>query len=248
MIRLILCFFVLLIAFVLTVVAFPLSRLIRLINRRAGDLFSLRFVTTTFRALLFVGGVHVEFIGKEHLPKKGEAVVYISNHLGVFDIVALYPEFPDLTGFVAKKEILSWPLIGWWLKAVNSLPLDRKDPRSGFRTIFKAADYVEKEGISMVIFPEGTRSRKDGDVLPFHKGSFKLATTPKARLIPVAITNTSAVFEDHLPFIRSQKVVIEFCEPIETADLTREEEKDLPVKVHDIIEERVRANHPAVNK
>ncbi|MBR6350425.1 MAG: 1-acyl-sn-glycerol-3-phosphate acyltransferase, partial [Lachnospiraceae bacterium] len=69
-----------------------------------------------------------------------------------------------------------------------------------------------------------------------------------ARLIPVAITNTSAVFEDHLPFIRSQKVVIEFCEPIETADLTREEEKELPIKVHDIIEERVRANHPEVNK
>ena len=243
MLRFVLCILVLVIAFIFTIICFPLSRLIWLINRRAGDVFSLKFVNCVFKALLFCAGVHLTFIGRENLPSSEEGVVYISNHLGLFDIVSLYPEFPGLTGFIAKKEILSWPLIGWWLRTLNCIPLDRKNIRQGLKTILEGIEKVES-GISMVIFPEGTRSRKDGDVLPFHEGSFKLATKPGAKLIPIAITNTSAVFEDHVPFVKSADVVIEFCTPIETKDLSREDAKALPVRVHDIIEERVRANHP----
>ena len=247
MFRLILCFLVLLIAFVLTIIAFPLSRLIFLFNKRAGDVFSLKFVMAVFKALLFVSGVKVTVKGRENLPEPDEGVVYISNHLGIFDVVSLYPLLPGRAGFIAKKEIKTWPLIGWWLIVLNCLFLDRQNTRNALKTILKGIENVEN-GISMVIFPEGTRSRVDGDLLPFHDGSFKLATKPKARIIPVAITNSAAVFENHLPWIKSAEIVIEFLKPIETASLSRDELKALPSSVHDLIQERVRANHPKGTK
>ena len=122
------------------------------------------------------------------------------------------------------------------MEEIHCLFLDREDPRQGLKTILTAIDYV-KDGISMFIFPEGTRCKVEGTFLPFHAGSFKIATKAKVPVIPVTIVGMGEVFEDHFPRPKRATVVIEFGEPIETADMDRNAQKELPDRVKGIIEE-----------
>ena len=94
----------------------------------------------------------------------------------------------------------------------------------------------------MWIFPEGTRSKVEGEMLPFKHGSFKLATKANAKLIPVAINGSGKIFDDHVPIIKAGKVRVEFMEPIETKDLNDEELQALPERVHAMILEKVKAH------
>ena len=86
-----------------------------------------------------------------------------------------------------------------------------------------------EQGNSVFIFPEGTRSKAEDDLplLPFHEGSFRIATKNNRLIIPVAINNTAAVFEKQMPSIKSRPIVIEFCEPIDPSTLSREQKKQL---------------------
>lgn len=241
MVRLILVIIAVLITTIETLIMFPLSRLVGLFRRRGQDLFCLRFVQYKMRTASFLSGAKIEYIGLEHLPKKGEGVVYISNHRGFFDIISTYSIFPDLTGFVAKKEMKTWPLIGWWMRSVYCLFLDRKDRRQGIATILEGVEYVKK-GISMWIFPEGTRSKVEGEMLPFKRGSFRLATKAGAPIVPVAINGAGKIFDDHIPIIKRGNVRVEFMEPIETKDLSQKELDALPERVHNLISEKVKAH------
>ena len=148
---------------------------------------------------------------------------------------------PDLTGFVAKKEMRFWPLIGWWMSSVYCLFLDRKDRKQGITTILEGVKYVKK-GISMWIFPEGTRSKTEGEMLPFKHGSFKLATKSEAPIVPVALNGSGKIFDDHPPIIKKGKVRVEFLTPIETKGLSPEELNNLPDRVHAMIVEKVKAH------
>ena len=204
-------------------------------------MISLRFVQAELRFGVFLSGAKIEYVGRENMPKKGEAVVYISNHRGFFDIMSTYPVFKDCTGFIAKKEMRTWPLIGWWMSSVYCLFLDRKDRRQGIATILEGVEYVKK-GISMYIFPEGTRSKTEGEMLPFKHGSFKLATKAGAPIVPIAINGSGKIFDDHVPLVKKGNVRVEFLKPIETKDLTPEELSNLPERVHSIIEEIVKAH------
>lgn len=239
MIRLILVVIAMIITMIETVFVFPFTRLVGLFSKRKQDLLCLHFVQYKLRTAKFLSGAKVEYVGLENLPKLGETVVYISNHRGFFDIIATYPVFPDCTGFVAKKEMQNWPLIGWWMKSVYCLFLDRKDRRQGIATILEGVEYVKK-GISMWIFPEGTRSKVEGEMLPFKHGSFRLATKAEAPIVPVALNGSGKIFDDHVPVIKSGKVRVEFLEPIETKGLSNEELQALPDRVHAIIEEKVK--------
>lgn len=241
MFRLILIIIAFIITCILTLFVFPFSRLVGLFSRRGQDMISLRFVQFELRVAIFLSGAKIRYFGLEHLPKRGEGVVYIANHRGFFDIIATYPVFSEPTGFIAKKEMQHWPLIGWWMSSVYCLFLDRSDRRQGIQTILEGAENV-KQGISMFVFPEGTRSKVEGEMLPFKHGSFKLATKVGAPIIPIAINGSGKIFDDHLPTVTPGKVCVEFMEPIETKDLTPEEIQDLPDRVHVLIEEKVKAN------
>ena len=241
MIRLILVIIAVIITIVLTLFVYPFSLLMGLFKRRWRDMIALRFVQFELRVARVLSGAKIEYIGLEYLPKKGESVVYISNHRGFFDIISTYPIFREPTGFVAKKEMRTWPLIGWWMSSVYCLFLDRKDRRQGIATILQGVDYV-KRGISMWIFPEGTRSKVEGEMLPFKHGSFKLATKAGAPIVPVAINGSAKIFDDHVPIIKSGKVRVEFMEPIETKGMTEAEMQELPERVHAMILEKVKAH------
>ena len=205
-----------------------------------GDLLQLRMVQWIFKIMLWFSGVKATVIGEENVPKD-QAVLYIINHRSYFDILLTYSRCPGLTGYVAKKEIRKVPLLSMWMKRLHCLFLDRKDIKEGLKTILTAIEYV-KSGISIAIFPEGTRGRSsdETELLPFHEGSFKIAMKSGCPIIPVSISNSSAIMEDHMPWVRAAHVVVEYGTPIYPDQLSREEKKFIGKKVQNIIQETLK--------
>lgn len=113
---------------------------------------------------------------------KDTPVLYIGNHRSYFDILLTYSRCPIRTGYIAKKEMEKIPLLSTWMRYLHCLFLDRKDIKQGLKTILTAVDKV-KSGISICIFPEGTRNRnKDElDMLPSMKEASKSLPRPIAR-------------------------------------------------------------------
>ena len=157
---------------------------------------------------------------------KDRAVLYVGNHKSYFDILLTYSRVPRLTGYVAKKEMESFPILSIWMKRLHCLFLDRKDIKQGLKTILTGIDLI-KNGISVCIFPEGTRNKSNDRLLPFKEGSLKMAEKTGCPIIPFAITNSSKLFEDHMPFVRPCDIIIEYGKPIYPAELPKEEKKFL---------------------
>ena len=157
------------------------------------DISSLRIIQTVFRFILWLTGAKVTVIGEENVPKD-TPVLYIGNHRSYFDILLTYTRCPIRTGYIAKKEMEKIPLLSNWMRYLHCLFLDRKDIKQGMKTILAAIEKV-KEGISICIFPEGTRNRSEDelDMLVFHEGSFKIATKAKCPIIPIALNNTADI-------------------------------------------------------
>lgn len=224
MIRFILVVLILLIYLILGI---PVLLIEWLIGRRKPalrDISCLRMVQAAFKLILWVSGTDVTYIGRENIPKD-QAVLYIGNHNSYFDILLTYSQCPGLTGYVAKSEMLRYPLLRDWMKRLYCLFLDRTDIRAGMQMILTGIDYI-KRGISICIFPEGRRSR-DGKMQPFKEGSMKMASRTGCAIIPMAISNSAEIFENHIPGIRPCKVIVEYGAPIYPKELTKEEQKFL---------------------
>lgn len=184
---------------------------------------SLAIVSWAFRCVLFLCGVKLTVIGEENVPKD-TPVLYIGNHCSYFDIIMTYVRVPRLTGYIAKTEMKKIPLLSHWMKNLHCLFLDRKDIKQGLKTILTAIDKM-KNGISICIFPEGTRNRNPEVFMPFHDGSFKVAEKSKCPIVPMAINNSADIYEAHTPFIKSTHVVLEYGKPFYVTDLSAEERK-----------------------
>ena len=141
-------------------------------NKKAKDISSLRIVQWAFRVVLWISGVEITVIGKENMPK--EAALYVGNHRSFFDILIAYVQCEELTGFVSKDSMNKVPSFRVWMRYLYCLFLDRKDIKQGMKTILQAIEYV-KQGVSIFIFPEGTRNKgEELSILPFKEGSFKI--------------------------------------------------------------------------
>ncbi|AYA99477.1 lysophospholipid acyltransferase family protein [Lachnoanaerobaculum umeaense] len=184
-------------------------------------------VRNTFRLLLFLAGAKVEVRGQNNIPKDG-GVLFVSNHRSYFDILAGYGYTYKPLGFVAKYEMIRIPLLRQWMKILNCLFLNRKDIKQGLKTILLGIEKV-KSGISIWICPEGTRNLNDDvtDVKDFKEGSLKIAEKGKVPIIPVAIYGTYEIWEQHLPYMKKNKVIIEYGEPIIIDELSDADKKKL---------------------
>lgn len=220
--RTILAVLVIVIFFILFLPVCLLLLLLRKINKKLASRISQWFVRGAFRASMWPGGMKRIVIGTENVPKD-TPVLYAANHRGILDAAIGYITVPTLTGFVAKKEIRKVPLLNLWMYNVNCLFLDRSDIRAGMKVILSCVDYIN-EGISIFIAPEGTRSH-DKDPLPFKDGSLKPAQKTGCPIIPVAITGTDDLFENHKPWLRKTKVVIQYGKPIYLNELPPEIQK-----------------------
>lgn len=168
--------------------------------------------------------VKIEVHGRENLPKEGP-VVYMANHQGYADIVALFKELNNFQfGFIAKKELCKLPLYGKWMPITNSIAMDRGNPRASLKAISDGANLL-KEGYSLAIFPEGTRSQGP-DMNEFKPGAMKLATKAKAPIVPISIDDSYTVYESQGTF-KSGTIKLLIHPPIETKDMTKAEEKGL---------------------
>ena len=209
-------------------------------NKKAKDYSCLRMVQTAFKLMLKVAGVRLTVIGEEHVPKD-QAVLYIGNHRSYFDILLTYSRCPRLTGYVAKVEMLRYWLLRDWMKALYCLFLDREDMKAGLKTILQGIEYI-KNGISICIFPEGTRNRQE-EMLPFKEGSLKMAEKTGCPIIPMAITNSAEIFENHLPFVRPCHVILEYGTPILPKELSKEDRKFLGAYTQKKIQEMLDKNN-----
>lgn len=192
-------------------------------NPRLKDTSSLAIVNCAFRLILLVSGVKLTVLGEENVPKDC-SVLYIANHRSYFDILLTYTRVPRPTGYIAKVEMLRYPLLSHWMKYLHCQFLDRKDLKKGMQTILTSIELI-KSGISICIFPEGTRNESDDQMLPFHEGSFKIAQKTNCPIIPMAITNSGEIFENHLPFIKPCPVILEYGSPIYPEQLSKENKK-----------------------
>ena len=209
-------------------------------NRDLKDRSSLAIVNWAFRCVRFLAGAMVEYIGEENIPTD-TPVLYIGNHRSFFDIVLTYVRVPRPTGYISKKEIEKVPLLNIWMRNLNCLFLDRENIKEGMQTILAAIDMM-KNGKSVCIFPEGSRNKEEGTLLPFHEGSFKIAVKSGCPIVPMTINNSAAIFENQFPFIKKAHVIIEYGKPVYPKELPKENQKHLGEYVSNIIMETYNKN------
>jgi 1-acyl-sn-glycerol-3-phosphate acyltransferase len=187
------------------------------------------------RILLFLSGVTVEIKGVENILRDRPQII-ASNHKGAFDILALQAFIPVQFRWVAKKSLFKIPIIGWSMSLAGYVSIDREKAGSAYKSIERAAEKVKK-GVSVLIFPEGTRS-STGSLLPFKRGGFLLAIKSGVPIIPVSIRGTENLMRKESILIRPGVVKVVIGRPIPVSDT---DEKPLMEIVRKAIEEGLRA-------
>ena len=238
--------FLLLYLTVFSLPAWLIIRIIRLFSPDKADRAALACVRNGFKVLAWLSGIHLDVKGEELIPSD-RAVLFVSNHRSYFDIVIGYSLMRHLTGFVAKKQVLKVPSLNVWMRMVYCQSLDRENLREGMNTIKACAELIKEKQISIWICPEGTRNHEP-EMLPFKEGSFKIAELAGCPVVPVAMTHTDDIFENHFPWIHSTNITVEFGAPLETAGLDRAGRKALPGQVRSEIEGMYERNSGTVVK
>jgi 1-acyl-sn-glycerol-3-phosphate acyltransferase len=193
-----------------------------------------RWAMALSRAVL---GIRIEIEGREHIPR-GQPAVYMANHLSFLDGPMLFLILPQPVRVILKKSIFRIPVVGFGMRFVGFVPVDRKGKEGGKKSILKAARMMTQRGYSFFIFPEGTRSR-DGRLQAFRRGGFFLALEAQAPIVPVVIRGTFEIMPKGAFFVRRGTVRVTFLEPVPTAGLGL---KDL-----DALRDTVRAALAAAN-
>jgi len=138
---------------------------------------------------LWLAGIRVTISGAEQLPDG--PIIVMSNHASNFDILALQGHFPRALCWIAKKELFAIPVFGWSMRRGGYIPLDRSDGRKALKSMDEAAQQI-RDGSSVLIFPEGTRTR-NGHLLPFKRGGFLLAVRAGVPVVPLTIAGSFAI-------------------------------------------------------
>lgn len=206
------------------------ARFLRKRSQEEADEYILKKTQKLSKHILKKSKTITEVEGIENIPE--EPCVFISNHQAIFDGFMLTAFINKSTGFIAKKEIKKIPLVSSWLSDMHSIFIDRKNIKESLRAINEGVENIKK-GYSMVIFPEGTRSLKS-EMGEFKKGSFKLATKAGAPIVPITLDGTYNVLEVGNQ-VTGNKIKMVIHKPIYLDTLSREEIRELPKTVHEII-------------
>jgi 1-acyl-sn-glycerol-3-phosphate acyltransferase len=181
-------------------------------------------------------GAKVEVNGLEHLPEG--PVLFVSNHQGNFDIPLLMAHLPKPMGFISKIEVKKLPLISSWMEILPCVFMDRKDRRQAVRSIQNGADLL-KAGHSLVIFPEGTRS-KGGPISEFKTGSFRLATKSSVPIVPITIDGSYKLFEERGNRFHPGNVTITVNKPVFADSYEEISVKELSELVQNKVQENLK--------
>jgi 1-acyl-sn-glycerol-3-phosphate acyltransferase len=170
---------------------------------------------TWTRLIAATVGMRVRVHGIESLPPEGTPVVYMANHQSYMDIPTIFGFLPVQFRIIAKESLFKVPFMGWHLTRAGNIPINRSNRREAMRSIASAAARI-REGTSVVVFPEGTRSR-DGRLQEFKAGSFKLAVTAGVPIVPLSIVGTCKVLRRDSLIFHPGKVDMYISRPIPTA-------------------------------
>ena len=163
------------------------------------------------KGILLIAGVRLSVKGEEHLDKN-KSYIFVSNHQSFFDIPVLMQAVPNNLRFIYKSSLSKIPIFGWGMYLGGYIPINRTNAREAIKTLRKAAERIVK-GISVAIFPEGTRS-PDGTLGRFKRGAFLLAEEAKVDLAPVTIIGTNLILPKTKFKISSGKVEVYFDKPV----------------------------------
>ncbi len=163
------------------------------------------------RLLCQWNGVKVKITGLEHILTD-QPQIFVSNHQGYFDIFALSGFLPVQIRWVAKSSLFKIPFMGWAMTAAGYIQVERGDRKKSYQAFIQTVEKV-KQGNSVIIFPEGTRS-EDGTVGPFKKGSNLIASRSNSPMVPVTIIGSGDIIKKGSAIINPGTVQIILSPPI----------------------------------
>lgn len=180
------------------------------------------------RSLLLGSGIRVRIKGLRRI-QASRTYIYMPNHQSNFDIPVLLGCLPVQFRWLAKAELFKIPIFGPAMRACGYISIDRSNRRSAIQSLNQAADAI-RGGVSVLIFPEGTRSR-DGLIRDFKKGGFVLALKAGVPIVPIVLHHTFSIMSKDSLRITPRDVVLEILEPIETTPYTYSQKADLMDRV-----------------
>lgn len=209
--------------------------------KAAGDFekecYNIRQAETTWSHNVFeMFGSELVVHGKENMPEKGP-VVFVGNHQGYADIIAYLAALDSIQfGFVAKDDLGRIPAYGEWIRRIRSVLIKRDHPRASLKAIDEGIELI-KQGYSLMIFPEGTRSKgpEPGD---FKRGAFKLAVKPEVPIIPVSLLGSYKMYED-TGILKGARIDVMVHPRVETKGLSKKEEKEMCLAVEQTVKDGI---------
>ena len=216
---------------VLTTSFFSLIAIIASLFSRTGD--SVHIIAGVWARSILVGSrVHVRVNGLSNI-EPDKSYVYMANHQSNFDIPVLLGYLPVQFRWLAKAELFKIPVFGRAMRGAGYVKIDRFNQESAFDSISEAAQKM-KDGVSVMIFPEGTRS-KDGRIKSFKKGGFVMAVDAGVPIVPIIIRGTWSIMAKSSLRINRGDVEMEIAKPIDTIGYSRETKDELMDKVRTVI-------------
>jgi len=187
-------------------------------------------------SILWVSRVRITVSGTEKLDAR-RSYIYMPNHQSNADIPLLLGRLPVQFRWLAKAELFKIPIFGRAMRGVGYISIDRSNRKSAFESLKRAAGTI-RNGTSVLIFPEGTRSR-DGRILPFKKGGFVLAVDAGVPIVPIIIRGTCDIIPKGHFMIRPAPVTMQILDPVETDGYTRKTKDQLLERIRSILIDNV---------
>jgi 1-acyl-sn-glycerol-3-phosphate acyltransferase len=212
-----------------TIVLGSLSLASSLLDRRG--YFAHRCARTWARLILATTGVSVEVKGLDRLAPAG-SYVFVSNHQSHYDTAVLFAKLPHQLRIIAKESLGSFPFLGWHLRRTGHILVNRRRPDR--HAIFGWADRLLAQGLSLIAYPEGTRSI-DGRVQRFKGGSFHIALQAGLPVVPISIVGTRHVMRKGQLAAHPARVRLVLHDPIDTSTLHETDPKVFAERVRAII-------------
>lgn len=180
------------------------------------------------RLIGFFSGIKVDSAGLQNIPRD-KPLILVANHQGAADIPVLLGYLPVRFRFAIKKELFKIPLFGWYLRQAGYFPIDRQVILSAYKTLDQIIAIL-KSGESVMIFPEGTRSR-DGTLGKFKRGSLMAALKSGAPVVPIAIAGSYNIMPKGTYLVNPSRIKLSVGKPIYITD-----EKEYDRKVEEVRE------------
>lgn len=215
---------------------FVVKKMLKQNRKEEADAYIHRVTSRWALSHVKMSGARVKIYGEENIPSD-LPVLFVSNHQSNFDIALFMSLIDKPKGYISKIEMAKIPLLRTWMEYMRCVFMDRGNLRKAAEAINQGIKNL-KEGHSMVLFPEGTRSKGDA-MKEFKAGAFKLATKSKVSIVPVTIKGSYKLMEANNSRICPADVGMYIHPLVPTAELSKEEEADLPARIKEIIQSKL---------